>query len=177
MVYHRLGIKVRSPFFNMWEKDREYVEFLKNAEHIMENEKLHFCGWEYNDGLKIDYPVYDLAGMKLYMNHYPEREIAEHKWHERSERINWNNLFVMMYSDDLYCVEEFSRLPYQKKVCFSSLHVDIPGIYYIPLEKVAQKKMLWQVVNGSVVGKYKLYDLIELLINGKAVYTDRIKWV
>lgn len=176
MISHELGLKVRSPFFNMWESDKEFVEFLKNSRHILKEEKLLFCRTAYNESLKIDYPIYDLAGMRLYMNHYPDREKAESKWYERIERINWNNLFVMMYSDDLYCIEEFSKLIYGKKICFTSLDTDIPYTFYIPLEKVGSQKMLWQIVNGSAVGQYKLYDKIELLLSGEAACTKRIHW-
>lgn len=175
-MYHRLGLKVYSPFFNMFELDKEYIEFLENAQWILKKERLRFCKMEYNQILNIDYPVYDLAGMKIYMNHYSDREKAECKWYERSGRINWDNLFIMMYSDNLDCIEKFAKLPFKKKVCFTSLHVDIPNAFYVPLEKVGSGKSLWQVVNGSAVGKYKLYDLIEMLNNGDAIYTNRIGW-
>lgn len=107
-VYKRLGLKVRSPFYNMYELVPGYVRFLKNAKEILLHERLQFREKQYNDELSFYYPVYDLAGMELHMNNSPDPEEAERKWYERCARINWDNLFVMMYSDSEKYAEEFA---------------------------------------------------------------------
>ncbi len=174
-VYKRLGLKVRSPFYNMYELVPGYVQFLKNAKEILLNEKLQFCEMQYNTDLSLYYPVYTLAGMKLHMNNYPDPEEAERKWYERCARINWDNIFVMMYSDSEKYVEEFSRLPYQKKVCFTTKNMDIPYTYCLPIDKVCPNKKFGQIVIGSATGQYKLYDPVELLLSGKPVKEGRIE--
>ncbi len=112
--------------------------------------------------------------MYINMNHYPDREEAEKKWYERVNRINWNNLFVMMFSTDLKCVEEFSNLSYQKKVCFTSLITDIPSACHIPVDKIDPTRELWQIVNGTAQGVYSLFDPIELLLSGRVI-NNRMK--
>lgn len=174
-IYKRLGLKVRSPFYNMYESVSEYVRFLKNAKEILSGEKLQFYKTEYNDDRLFDYPVYDLAGMKLHMNNYPDPEEAEKKWYERCARINWDNVFVMMYSDNVNYIEEFSKLPYQKKICFTTKDIDIPGTFCLPIEKVCPGNQFGQIVIGSATGRYKLYDVMELLLSGQIVKDCRIR--
>lgn len=173
-TYKRLGLKARSPFYNMYEIDIEYLQFLKNAKDILMNEKLQFLQMLYSKEDQFYYPVFDLAGMKIYMNHYCDRKVAEEKWYERLGRMNWDNLFVMMYSDNLECIEEFSHLSYNKMICFTSLDTEIPFSYYLPLDKACPDKPLFHIVNGSATGQFKLYDVMELLLSGQPV-NDRIQ--
>ncbi|MBD5503047.1 MAG: DUF1919 domain-containing protein [Lachnospiraceae bacterium] len=173
-AYKRFGLKVRSPFYNMYEHVSEFIPFLKDAKEILSSEKLQFCTTEYNDDLLFHYPVYDLAGLKLHMNNYPNPEEAERKWYERCARINWDNVFVMIYADDVRCIEDFSRLPYQKKICFTTKETDIPNTCCLPIEKVCPDRKFGQIVIGSVIGRYKLYDVMELLLSGRIVKDCRI---
>lgn len=167
VVYQQLGLKVRSPFHNMgFDEDEGYIEFLKNAEAILTTDCLQFEENGYNEASKHFYPIYLLAGIRIRMLHYFDRETAEQKWHERVSRINWENIFVMMYTDNIKCIEEFACLPYEKKICFTSLDVDIPYAYQLPLDKVCPGKQLWEIVIGSARGQYKMYDLIDLLMTG-----------
>lgn len=174
-MYKKFGLKVRSPFYNMYAPVPGYVQFLKNAREILLDEKLQFIKTEYENYLRIHYPLYDLAGMKLHMNNYPDREEAEKKWYERCARINWDNIFVMMCSDNVKYAEEFSRLPYQKKICFTTKEMDIPSTYCLPIEKVCPGNKIGQIVIGSATGRYKLYDAMELLMSGKIVKDGRIE--
>lgn len=167
VVYQQLGLKVRSPLYNMaFDTDDGYIEFLKNAKNILTNESLQFEEYGYNDVSKHFYPIYQLAGIRLRMLHDCDREKVEQKWSERISRINWENIFVMMYTNNLKCIEEFSHLPYEKKICFTSLEVDIPSVYMLPLDKVCPGRQIWEIVIDSAKGRYKLYDLTELLITG-----------
>ena len=174
-VYKRLGLKVRSPFYNMYELVPGYVRFLKNAKEILLHERLQFREKQYNDELSFYYPVYDLAGMELHMNNSPDPEEAERKWYERCARINWDNLFVMMYSDSEKYAEVFAYLPYRKKICFTTKETDIPYTYCLPIEKVCPDKKFGQIVLGSVTGRYKLYDLMELLLTGRPAREERVQ--
>ncbi len=175
-VYRRLGLKVRSPFYNMFESVNEYAQFLKNAKDILLNERLQFQQMQYNDELSVDYPVYELAGMQLHMYYYPDKEEAERKWYERVDRINWDNLFVMMYTDSLKLIEEFSTLPYQRKICFTSKKIDMPYTYCLPLDKVRPDNGFGGIVIGSATGRFKLYDVMDLLLYGHSGNDNRIKW-
>lgn len=170
IAYHRLGLKVRSPFYNMGENAKEYVQFLKNAKEILLNERLQFLKMGYERRLKINYPIYNLGGgMQLHMNHYLDKEEAERKWYERLGRINWDNLFVMMCSDDLECIMDFAKLSYKKKICFTSLNVNIPFICHIPLDKLDSSETIESATNASVIGRYKLYNLMDLLLDSRIV--------
>lgn len=167
VVYQQLGLKVRSPLYNMaFDDEGGYIRFLKNAKDILMNERLEFEQNGYNEVSKHFYPIYLLAGIRLRMLHDCDRDKVERKWYERISRMNWENVFVMMYTDDLKYIEEFSRLPYEKKVCFTSMDVDIPSAYTLPLDKVCPGRPLWEIVIHSAQGQYKLYDLMDMVMTG-----------
>lgn len=167
VVYQQLGLKVRSPLYNMaFDNDEGYIQFLQNAKDILTKERLLFEENGYNEVSKHVYPIYRLAGIRLRMLHDCDRDKVERKWYERTSRLNWDNIFVMMYSNNLKYIEEFSRLPYKKKICFTSLEIDIPYAYILPLDKVCPGRQLWEIVIDSVKGRYKLYDLMDLLMTG-----------
>ncbi|MGG7147249.1 DUF1919 domain-containing protein [Clostridium butyricum] len=42
---------------------------------------------------------------------------ANECWERRKKLIDWNNLFVMMYTEDRNLANEFVKLPY-KKMCY-----------------------------------------------------------
>jgi len=63
----------------------------------------------------------------IHFLHYKTFEEAQEKWNKRKQRINWDNLFVMMYTSEMEEAERFDRLPYEKKICFVPFETDIPS--------------------------------------------------
>lgn len=167
VVYKRLGLKVRSPLYNMgFDNEYGFLQFLSDPRRLLLNEVLQFEENGYNERSKHYYPIYQLDGIRIRMLHDRDRERVEKKWNERVQRINWDNLFIMMYSDDERCIERFSEVSYKKKVCFTSLNVDIPYAYYLPLDQIDPGRQLWEIVMSSAKGQYKLYDLMDMLMTG-----------
>lgn len=129
MIAHDLGQQFRSPFVNLWLTSEDFVRFLEQSRTYLEQE-LIFIESQY------PYPVAKLGDIKLYFQHYATNEQAREAWDRRKERINWDNLFVMMTDRD-NCTKEllcrFDALPYENKVVFT--HVPMPDIasaVYIP---------------------------------------------
>ena len=112
--------------------------------------------------LKCDYPICKLGESKLYMNHYKTFEEAKIKREERKKRINWNNIFVMMYTERKDVLEAFDQLKYDKKVCF--VPSDLQSAFSIDTEPLrAHNNYFTEIVNRTAVGIYKYYDVFELL--------------
>ncbi len=162
-----LGLRNYSPFVGLFASDRDYVAFLKDAREVIEREPLRYTGSAYAPSLRSDYPIYDLAGMTLHMNHYASREAAEGKWYERRQRINWDRLFLMLYSADEPCIRAFSELPCERKICFTPIETDVPCACTLPLGRINPGRRPDLIVADSARGHYGLYNHVELLLTGR----------
>lgn len=172
ITYHYLQIKFQSPFINMYIEDEEYLRMLGNLREYLA-EPLIFCDKEINPIEKFEYPVFLLGDVKLHMNHYHSIEEGEEAWYERRERINWDNLFVMMYTQSKSIAKKFSELEYKKKICFVDFDDNIHSSV-IPIKpfqcRTDKSKMLWEYVLDIAGGRLVYYDIWSLLLEGQLKY-------
>ena len=166
-AYHALGLQFLSPFINMFEYDEDYLRLLKNLDSYLEL-KPEFVRNGYNPILERDYPICKLDDIELHFNHYINMEEVEKKWYERLTRLNWDNLFVMMATQDPKSLEIFDRLPYKKKICFVPSESSLRSAFYLQTAACQDMKNVpfWEVVNKTASGYFHDYDLIELLSTG-----------
>lgn len=91
-------------------------------EHYISS-NLEFIPTEYK------YPVGRLDDITIHFAHYLSSEEANKKWKERTERINFDNLYVaLLQSNDCSYKDlmNFDKIPMQNKVCFT--YEDYPQI-------------------------------------------------
>ena len=129
-ICHDLGLQFRSPFVNLYLNAEDYIKFLENPKEYLDT-PLEFL----RDSGKT-YPVGILKDITLHFVHYDSPKEAYDAWQRRKERIDWENLFVLMTDKD-GCTEEllkqFDALHYRNKAVFT--HVPMPHIrsaVYIP---------------------------------------------
>lgn len=129
-ICHDLNQQFRSPFVNLYLTAPDFVRLLESPREYLES-SLEFC-----ENTGKNYPVAKLKDVTVYFMHYKNAEEASDAWQRRVDRINWDNLFVLM-SDQDGCTDEimrrFDALPYRNKVVFT--HVPRPEIssaVYIP---------------------------------------------
>lgn len=172
VTYHTLGMEFLSPFINLYLKEEDYLKLLSNIKYYI-NCKLKFIRWEYNKSYKRDFPVCALDDVELYFNHYFSFDEAEKSWHNRCLKINWKNLFVMMYTENKDVLERFDRLKFDKKICFVPFKSNLKSSYSIIFSssKEVEKKEWWEIVNGLATSLYYSYDILDLLLEGKPNYT------
>lgn len=119
-LYNTFGCLFKSPLINMWLTDEDYMRFLRCPKKYMES-PLDFVGMSkiiLDTGEEgTSYPVFSLLDIKLHMNHYTDIDEAREKWNLRKERINWDNIFVLMATDYYWIAKEFDDLPYEHKAC------------------------------------------------------------
>ena len=159
LLYHRLRFPFRSPIVNMFIPERDYIRFLRDPETYMKSE-LKWKETGYDKYLDREYPVALCRDIELHLNHYDDFTVAKKKWEERRARINWTRIIAMMYTEDREIAEEFSALPYPKKMCFVPFDADWDGVYKIGLS--GQKNKFFEIVNGMVSGRYSYYDILDL---------------
>ena len=90
IIYHRLGLQFRSPTVNLWMRQRDFLKLAMKPREYMD-EKLVFIESEYS------YPVAQLGDIKIYFNHSKDEETARKDWERRKKRINYDNLFLIMF--------------------------------------------------------------------------------
>jgi uncharacterized protein (DUF1919 family) len=124
---------------------------------------------DYNNELKIDYPVCMCDDIELYFNHYASYESAVESWEKRKKRINWNNIFVTMYTENPEIAKEFDQLDYEKKICFTTFASDLNSACALVFtdENVLKYKPLWYIVTCMASGILQCYDPVELLLRGR----------
>lgn len=166
-AYHALGMRFLSPFINMFEEDGDYLRLLGDLQGYL-GEKLRFERFGYSMVLKREYPVCSLGDVELHFNHAAGMEEVENKWYERVGRINWDNLFIMMFTEDKNTVKEFDRLHFQKKVCFVPFQSRLKSV--CRLQTAGHKEMeavpFWEITNKTASGHLQDYDLVKMLLEG-----------
>lgn len=90
IIYHRLGKQFLSPTINMWFRQKDFLKFIENLSEYL-TEDLVFMETEYS------YPVARLKDITLYFNHSKTEKEARVNWERRKKRINYDNLFIIMY--------------------------------------------------------------------------------
>lgn len=161
-VSHRLEVPFNSPFVNMAISDDDYLKMLRRFNYYLELEPI-FDSWEFHNRLQHHYPRFRLGDIRLECLHYKTKEELLKCWKRRVKRINYENLFVMMYTTSEEVLREFDKLPYQNKVCFVPFHTNIKSGYFIELYNKLDNVPFWEVVTGSARGRYKIYDVLSLL--------------
>ena len=168
LISHLFGLQLRSPFFNMYLSEREFICFLREP-HVYMEESLILKNMLWSEGLEHDYPIAGLGNINLIMNHYRDFNTAKFNWDERKKRINWYNLFVTMYTESKETLREFNALPYGKKVCFVPFKSDLDSAWYINPEIDFDRKEsgFHDIVNNFARGKHFYYDPFDMLLYGK----------
>lgn len=170
ITYHYFQLPFLSPFINMFIDDDDFIRLIANFKQYM-NCDLSLLKTEYNSALNIVYPVFLLGDIKLHMNHYADFDLAIQKWEERKARINWQELFFMMFTSRKDIAQAFSQNNI-RGVCFVPFAMEtklvMPVNFYQKIERDISK--FYNVVNGFAWGQYHYYDAWELLLNDRFVY-------
>ncbi|MBR4083446.1 MAG: DUF1919 domain-containing protein [Lachnospiraceae bacterium] len=167
-TYHSLGLRFTSPMINMFLHENDYMKLLRNPKQYM-SEELQFVEMGYSEGLKKYYPRVKCGDIFLEFNHYDSFEDARKCWERRKSRIDWNNLFVMMYTQDIELAREFAKLPYEKKVCFVPFPSEDESWIYVDFRNEAawKEQKFGHICNSMARGDIPYYDVLDLLEYGK----------
>ena len=119
-IYHDLGLKFLSPTINLRIKPKEFIEFVCDLDFYLKRELVKDTN---NDK---DFPVGILNGdenhipITINFEHYSNFTEAKEKWAERSKRINYDNIYIMMeYYDGIHkeeLIDLFEKIPYEHKM-------------------------------------------------------------
>ena len=156
-----------SPIINMWIDARDYITFLKNPRFYMEL-PLEFVEMRTLQSGHI-YPMARCGDIYLHLAHYKSFEEAVECWERRKKRINWDNIFVEMSTDDIMIANEFSELPYERKICFVPFETTKKSLIYLPYRnnKKLENRIIADIANGIASGEIPYLDILDLVKYGK----------
>ena len=119
-IYHDLGLKFLSPTINLRIKPKEFISFVGDLKYYLNKELV-----EVKDS-SSSIPVGIIEGddnhpsVTVNFDHYLTFEEAKEKWTERSKRVNYDNIVVMMeYYDGIHneeLIDLFKSVPYKKMI-------------------------------------------------------------
>ena len=168
ITYHSLDLPFMSPLINMSvHEEDDFLKLCNDPKKYMK-EIVEPFDKIYNAELGREYPVGLCGDIKLRFIHYETFEEAKECWQRRKARIDWNNLFVMMYTERKEVAEEFLKLPYEKKICFVPFETEEPQLCYVNCYDAMKEKKteLWRKVNDMAGRRVLYYDDVDLLYEG-----------
>lgn len=166
-ISNQLGLPFRSPIVNLFFSNQDFKKFLCNPHSYLEK-TLTYYGQKFNAMKTFQFPVATCGDIFLNLMHYKTFEEANNAWERRKTRINWNNIFVVMWSTSPEELKQFEELPYDKKACFVPFKSDVPSAWYInpEIDKKNAPRFV-DVFNRFSEGKVWYYDPFDMLLYGK----------
>lgn len=169
VIYHELNQQFMSPTINMFMMAEDFITFCEDIEFWI-NQPMKSV-----DQTEYPYPVAQLGeekSIKLYLVHYDTFEEALEMWNRRKERINYNNMYLIM-NDRNNCnfelMKRFDNLPYKNKILFTHLpQPEIKSSYCMKgMEEEEYVKTMTAFRNKfSLFKNYDQFDVVGWL-NGK----------
>ncbi len=160
VISHRLGKEFLSPTVNLWLYQRDFLKLAADLKGYMSCE-LEFVESEY------DYPVARLKDVFIYFNHSGSCQEAAADWNRRKTRINYDNIFLLMYDREDLSLEELRKIediPCRGKVVFSDKKR--PGLDYVVTLKPSGRPDGSQCMDIDRLGFYnfeKQFDFVKWL--------------
>lgn len=170
IAYKTLGMEARSPFKNLFVEDEDYIKLLTNLKYYMECKPI-FYQYSVDVHSQEKYPILLLDDVKIHCNHEKEAETAIEKWNRRKEKLNWDNLFVEMYTDNPEVEEAFQKLEgFSQRICFVPYMPQYKDSFQLKL--MHGQREFWEAVNGSVTNgrdafAYHLIDILQMNPSGR----------
>lgn len=174
-TYKTLGLQCRSPFKNLFVLDNDYIKLLSNLEYYL-GLIPQFDHFSVDCHSNIKYPVLKLDDISIHCNHTADPKEAISNWNRRNELVNFENLFVEMYTENVDIAEQFETLEkYEKRICFVPYDVKDKN-HLAQLHILSNQSEFWETVNANAtIGKNAIeYNLLDLLLYGKIKYRGRI---
>lgn len=163
---NELGLPFFSPFVNLFLGNTDFIKFLHKPHEYLKQE-LIYKGKTFDSRKTFEFPVAMLGNIALNMMHYKTFEESVDAWEKRKRRINWDNLFIMTWSTNREELEQFDKLPYDKKVCFVPFESDLDSAWYINPDIDKSVVLFVHKVNNFARGLFYYYDWFDMLLYGK----------
>lgn len=109
-IYHRLGKRFLSPTIDLSFTQPDFVSFCIHLDYYLNKELVFIENQE-------DFPLAHLEGnesdiptITIYFLHEKEASHARENWEKRKQRINYDNLFIILYKLDGVTIDQIRQL-------------------------------------------------------------------
>ena len=134
-IMQDLGIQYNTQTVGLYFFADDYIEFLSNLKYYLTEAKLEFLeqsryplGNERRSKWAHWYPIGLLGGkVEIQFLHYHTEKEASEKWYRRSQRVNFDKLFVVGMEQNLCTINDivaFDSLPFENKIFFSTKPIE-----------------------------------------------------
>lgn len=125
IIYHDLNIRFTSPTINLCFPPEDFIRYIH---HLTDYSNLELV--EERDPA-VSYPIGVLHNqfgeVRIHFMHYRSFRAAKEKWEERTHRIDYDNIYIIMDAG-MDCpreiLEQFDQLEYSNKVILTNGKVD-----------------------------------------------------
>lgn len=171
LICRSLGIECRSPFKNLFLKDEDYLKVISDLKRYMCSEP-EFVRFDIDIHSKKRYPVLRIFDAEIHCNHAEDIETAIFEWNRRRKKINLDNVFFEMYTENRNSAGQFISITEGKKrICFlpkeNNNIIDKNGLVYVDLK--TEEKELWEAVNEYASLRGIRFDLLCMLLEDKVL--------
>lgn len=133
IIYHELKLKFLSPTINLLMEKFDFLNFVEHIEDYKKSKLVEVKEPEkpYPVGILINDKYGDI---RIEFMHYKSFNEAEEKWNKRFERINTNNLFVILDIGpqvDPLLMEKFYKLNRKNKIALVPKNYNSPQCFGI----------------------------------------------
>lgn len=159
VIYKRLGKQFLSPTINLWMSQQDLLKFVADLKGYLAKD-LEFVENKY------DYPVARLGDIMIYFNHSKSEQDAQSDWNRRKYRVNYENLFVIMYDRGISEneIRKLEHIDCRNKIVLSEY--SHPEIEYALTIKVADRENGRQCMDRDWLGRRtfeKQFDFVSWL--------------
>lgn len=137
LMYHKFSCEFKSPFINMFFKERHFIRFLSDYKNYLK-EELRFVRYDFENDW---YPVFALGDVELHMNHYKDASEARETFMRRKIRINLDKICVLGGTENPGTLELFDRLPFERKLCVVPFQSELKSAFCVNRIFVKRSKL------------------------------------
>lgn len=167
LLLHTLGLEFKTPFIDLWMKHDDFIKILNNLPKYLNSpiKKLGYC----LDFDKNEIPTCICDDVVLKCAHYKNHDQAIDAWNRRVKRVDYDNIFVILITDDKKIIDEFVKLPYKNKFCFCPYRYNDPSVYQAASDNI--EDINWYLLD-VFRNKEKSFNLVDFLADGTINYYE-----
>lgn len=170
IIYHDMHIRFLSPTINLYIDNEEFIRFCTYLDEYLS------LAVEECISIQKPFPVGVLHGshgdVHIYFMHYDSFEQAVAKWNERKERMNFDNLYIIMEAQRCTSdiLAKFNDIPYANKVVLTDGVQDVTNSFPIKGNFYGDSYWSGKLIEHPSMGLYRYmeqFDYVKFINKGK----------
>ena len=170
IIYHDMHLQFLSPTINLYFDNEEFIRFCTYLDEYLS------LAVEKCISIQKPFPVGVLHGshgdVHIYFMHYDSFEQAVAKWDERKERINYDNLYIIMEAQKCSSaiLAKFNDIPYANKVVLTDEIQDVANSFPIGDDFYGDSYWPGKLLEYPPRGLYRYmeqFDYVQFINTGK----------